>query len=123
MISCPHCGQGVASDAFTFSRSIFFRAGIRGFYSEAGFTSARVTKSLRTHNTVFVEVHRLPRETDSAIKPERSVSGFLHHRFTGFDVLPAKFESPPYTAVTDVVPTLSVEVVKVGEGSFAAVEN
>jgi hypothetical protein len=31
----PHCGQGVASDAFTFSRLIFFRAGIRGFYSEA----------------------------------------------------------------------------------------
>ncbi len=26
-------GQGVASAAFTFSRSIFFRAGIRGFYS------------------------------------------------------------------------------------------
>ncbi len=26
----PHCGQGVASDAFTFSRLIFLRAGIRG---------------------------------------------------------------------------------------------
>jgi hypothetical protein len=31
----PHCEQGVASDAFTFSRLIFFLAGIRGFYSEA----------------------------------------------------------------------------------------
>ena len=31
----PQCGQGVASDALTFSKSIFFRAGIRGFYSEA----------------------------------------------------------------------------------------
>lgn len=28
-IRYPHCGQGVASDAFTFSRLIFFRAGIR----------------------------------------------------------------------------------------------
>ena len=37
-ISCPHCGQGVASDAFTFSRLIFRRAGIRGILSRrAGF--------------------------------------------------------------------------------------
>jgi hypothetical protein len=32
-ISYPHCGQGVASDARTFSRSIFFRAGIQGILS------------------------------------------------------------------------------------------
>ena len=31
----PHCGQGVASDAITFSRLIFFRAGIRGLYRGA----------------------------------------------------------------------------------------
>ena len=35
--------------------------------------------------------------------------------FTAFDVLPAKFESPPYTALIALVPTLSVEVVKLAE--------
>jgi hypothetical protein len=35
-ISYPQCGQGVASDSSTFSRLIFFRAGIRGFYSDTG---------------------------------------------------------------------------------------
>jgi hypothetical protein len=30
--SAPHCGQGVANVAFTFSRLIFRRTGIRGFY-------------------------------------------------------------------------------------------
>src|SRR5271155_963365 len=35
--------------------------------------------------------------------------------FTAFDVLPAKFESPAYTAVTTFVPTGSVEVVKLAE--------
>ena len=28
----PQCGQSVANDASTFSRLIFFRAGIQGFY-------------------------------------------------------------------------------------------
>src|ERR1700693_4208653 len=34
---------------------------------------------------------------------------------TGFDLLLPKSESPPYTAVTGVVPTLSVEVIKTAE--------
>jgi hypothetical protein len=32
--------------------------------------------------------------------------------FTTLDVLPPKFESPPYAALTEVVPALRVEVVK-----------
>jgi hypothetical protein len=44
VISCPHCGQGVASDARTLSRSIFRRAGTRGFYSEASLPSASVIR-------------------------------------------------------------------------------
>lgn len=35
VISCPQCGQVVLSDASTFARSIFLRAGIQGFYNEA----------------------------------------------------------------------------------------
>jgi hypothetical protein len=35
--------------------------------------------------------------------------------FNAFDVLLAKFESPPYTAVIELVPTLRVEVVKLAE--------
>jgi hypothetical protein len=35
--------------------------------------------------------------------------------FTTFDVLPPKFESPAYTAVIELEPTGSVEVVKVAE--------
>jgi hypothetical protein len=35
--------------------------------------------------------------------------------FTVFDVLPPKWTSPPYTAVTVVVPFLSVEVVKLAD--------
>ena len=35
----PQCGQGVASDARTFSRLIFRRAGIRGFYRVASLPS------------------------------------------------------------------------------------
>ena len=34
---------------------------------------------------------------------------------TAFDVLPPKFESPPYTAVIGSVPTFRVEVVKLAE--------
>jgi hypothetical protein len=34
---------------------------------------------------------------------------------TAFDLLPAKFESPPYTAVIEFVPTFSVDVVKLAE--------
>ena len=33
--------------------------------------------------------------------------------FTVFEVLPANVESPPYTALTAVVPTLKVDVLKV----------
>jgi hypothetical protein len=40
VISCRHCGQGVSSDARTFSRSIFLRAGIRGFYSAGSLPSS-----------------------------------------------------------------------------------
>src|SRR5260370_1374351 len=43
VISCPQCGQGVARDAFTFSRLIFLRAGIWEFYSGANLPSARVS--------------------------------------------------------------------------------
>ena len=35
--------------------------------------------------------------------------------FTAFDLLAAKFESPPYTAVIKWVPTLSEEVEKLAE--------
>jgi hypothetical protein len=35
--------------------------------------------------------------------------------FTGFDVLPANIESPPYTAAIALVPTGRVEVVKLAE--------
>jgi len=43
-----------------------------------------------------------------------SYSGyFLTTCFTAFDVLPVKFVSPPYTALIELLPTLSVEVSKV----------
>jgi hypothetical protein len=44
-----------------------------------------------------------------------SVPAFSITCFNGFDVLPAKSKSPPYTTLTDVFPTFSVEVVKVAE--------
>ena len=49
------------------------------------------------------------------IKPSGYSPAFFTTCFTAFDVLPAKLESPPYTALTVVVPTLSVEVVKLAE--------
>jgi hypothetical protein len=36
--------------------------------------------------------------------------------FTAFEVLPTKFESPPYAAVTDVVPAGSAELGRDGCG-------
>src|SRR5208283_5782859 len=50
--------------------------------------------------------------------PTPQSSAFSTTCFTGFDLLAAKFESPPYTAVTDVVPTLSVEVTNVAVPSL-----
>jgi hypothetical protein len=35
-----------------------------------------------------------------------SVSRFVHHCFTVFDALPPKLESPPYTALIELVPTV-----------------
>lgn len=43
------------------------------------------------------------------------VVAFFTTWFTSFDVLPTKFESPPYTAFTAAVPTLSVEVTKLAD--------
>jgi hypothetical protein len=37
----------VASDAFTLSRSIFWRGGIRGFYREVSLPSARILRMAR----------------------------------------------------------------------------
>ena len=41
------------------------------------------------------------------------VVALLTSWFTAFDVLPAKFESPLYTAVIDFVPTPSADIEKV----------
>src|ERR1035441_1407598 len=46
VILCRHCGQGVASDARTFSRSIFRRVGTRGFYSQASQRSCSLRAAL-----------------------------------------------------------------------------
>lgn len=65
-----HCGQGVASDAFSFSRLIFRRVGSRGFYREVSSPSARASECLRSH----FEHKRI--SCPIRPRPERSL---LHH--------------------------------------------
>src|ERR1039457_4264675 len=66
---------------------------------------------------IFVTFRRLSphrRPVRPAVPPHGSLTMFTTC-FSVFDVLPEQVESPAYTALIEVVPTFSVEIVKLAE--------